>query len=146
MDIKNEQEIEKKINEKGLNAPRLNPDKIDEVIMSKTFTVLPSGKCMICELTLLNGFTVRGESASVSKENFDEEIGRDISYKDARNKVWQLEGYLLQEKMYLSETGTNNDLTRKCPNCNQMKGISYEGVYQDEYDWHCTNCGHNFKV
>jgi hypothetical protein len=51
---------------------------------------------MICELTLANGFTVRGEAAVVSKANFDEEIGKDISRKNARNKVWELEGYLLQ--------------------------------------------------
>jgi len=95
-----EQDIESKLQEKGLNAPRLSPEKIDAVIVSESFTVLPSGKCMICELTLRNGFTVRGESAAVSKENFDEEIGREISRKDARGKVWGFEGYLLQQRLY----------------------------------------------
>ena len=98
--MNNEQEIEKNINEKGLNAPRLSPEKIDAVIVDKTFTVLPSNKCMVCEITLKNGFTVRGESAAVSKENFDEEIGQKISFKNARDKVWQLEGYLLQENLF----------------------------------------------
>jgi hypothetical protein len=53
---------------------------------------------MICEITLQNGYTVRGEAACVSPENFDQEIGESVSFKDARNKIWQLEGYLLQEK------------------------------------------------
>ena len=97
--MKKEQEIEKQIQEKGLNTPRLSPDKIDAVIVSKTFTNLPSGKCMICEITLKNGFTVRGESSVISKENFDEEIGKKISFEDARNKIWGFEGYLLQEKL-----------------------------------------------
>lgn len=95
----NETELEAEIVSKGLTAPRLTPEKIDAVIVSKTFTILPSGKCMICEITLRNGYTVRGESSCVSKENFNLEIGEKVSFEDARNKVWQLEGYLLQEKL-----------------------------------------------
>lgn len=93
-----EQEIEQELKDKGLNAPRLCPEHIDNVIISETYTVLPSGKCMICELTLKNGFTVRGESACVSKANFNKDIGKKISKQNARDKIWQLEGYLLQEK------------------------------------------------
>ena len=95
-----EKEIEKEIVDKGLDAPRLCPADIDKVIVGKTFTNLPSGKCMICEITLKNGFTVRGESACVSKDNFDQEIGEKISYEDARNKIWGFEGYLLQERVH----------------------------------------------
>ena len=94
-----EQEIENEIQAKGLNAPRLSPADIDAAIVGETFTTLPSGKVMVCELTLRNGFTVRGEAAAVSKENFNEEIGQRISRENARNKVWELEGYLLQEKL-----------------------------------------------
>ena len=95
-----EQEIEKEIQEKGLNAPRLTSELIDAVIVNETYTVLPSGKAMVCELTLENGFTVRGESACVSKDNFNFEIGSKISRENARNKIWELEGYLLQQKLY----------------------------------------------
>jgi len=95
-----EQNIESMIQEKGLNAPRVNSSTVDAVIVGETFTVLPSGKVMVCELTLLNGFTVRGEAATVSKENFNIEIGKTISRTNARDKVWELEGYLLQEKLY----------------------------------------------
>ena len=98
--MSNEQQIEKEIQDKGLNAPRLSPADIDAAIVSETYTVLPSGKAMVCELILRNGFSVRGESACVSKANFNEEIGRKISYEDARNKVWMLEGYLLQDKLH----------------------------------------------
>ena len=101
--MSNEQQIEKEIQDKGLNAPRLCPADIDAAIVSETFTVLPSGKAMVCELILRNGFSVRGESACVSKENFNEEIGRKISYEDARNKVWMLEGYALQERLFPRE-------------------------------------------
>ena len=95
-----EREIEQQIKNKGLNAPRLCPDDIDDVIVGETFTVLPSGKCMICELTLKNGFTVRGEAAVVSKANFSNEIGEEISRKNARDTIWVLEGYLLQQRLH----------------------------------------------
>jgi hypothetical protein len=35
-----------------------------------------------------------------SIENFDQEIGERISFDDARDKIWQLEGYLLKETLY----------------------------------------------
>lgn len=98
-----ETKIEEKLIEKGLDAPRLTPDSINSVIKSVTYTTLPSGKAMICEIILNNGFSVRGESACVSASNFDIEIGQDISYSDARDKIWQLEGYLLQERCYIKE-------------------------------------------
>lgn len=104
----NDQSIEQDIQAKGLNAPRLTPASIDAVIVDETFTNLPSGKVMVCELTLRNGFTVRGEAATVSKANFDEEIGQRISRENARSKVWEMEGYLLQEQLYRGE------LTQEC--------------------------------
>lgn len=97
--MKSEQDIEGLIQARGLTAPRLTPADIDAVIVSETFTVLPSGKCLVCELTLRNGFTVRGEASVVSRENFDEEIGRDIARRKAREQVWPLQAYLLQERL-----------------------------------------------
>lgn len=95
-----EAEIEKEIQERNLNAPRLTPSDIDFVIVGETFTILPSGKSMICELTLRNGFTVRGDASVVSKANFNEEVGRKVSREKARNEIWQLEGYLLQQRLF----------------------------------------------
>lgn len=92
----NEAQVEKEIISKGLTAPRVTPEHIDSVIVGATYTMLPSGKVMVCELTLRSGFTVRGESATVSKENFNMELGEKMSWANARNKVWELEGYLLQ--------------------------------------------------
>jgi len=97
--MSNEVEIENEIQEKNLNAPRLRPEDIDSCIVKETYTNLPSGKVVVCELTLRNGFTVRGESACVSKANFDQEIGNKISKANARNKIWELEGYLLQQRV-----------------------------------------------
>lgn len=95
-----EKVLEAEIQSKGLNAPRLSPDKIDSVIIGEDYYVFPDTTLTICCLKLLNGFTVTGESAAVSVENFDAEIGRRIARKNAREKVWQLEGYLLRERIF----------------------------------------------
>lgn len=104
-----EKQIEKEIQEKGLNAPRLTPDHIDSVIVDEAYHVFPNTTLTVCCLKLDNGYTVTGESAAASHENFDEEIGRKIARENARNKIWMLEGYLLKER--LSNPMSNVDLT-----------------------------------
>jgi len=92
-------EIEKSINDKGLNAPRLSPTHISEQVVKEDFYVFPGTTLTVCCLTLKNGFNVIGESAAASPENFDEEIGRNIAKQNARQKIWALEGYLLRSKL-----------------------------------------------
>lgn len=94
-----EQAIEKEIQEKNLNAPRLTPDLIDAAIKEEDYHVFEKTCLTVCCLTLRNGFTVTGESACASPENFDAEIGRKIARDNARNKIWALEGYLLKQKL-----------------------------------------------
>jgi hypothetical protein len=53
-----------------------------------------------CVLVLRNGFTVTGESACASSENFDAEIGRKIARQNAVAKIWPLEGYLLKQRLH----------------------------------------------
>jgi len=97
---KDEAAIEAEIQSKGLNAPRLTPDFIDSVIADEAFYVFPGTTLTVCALTLINGFIVTGESASASPSNFDEGIGRKIARDNARNKIWQLEGYRLRQALY----------------------------------------------
>jgi hypothetical protein len=52
-----------------------------------------------CVLVLRNGFTVTGESACASPENFDAEIGRKVARTNAVSKMWPLMGYALKEKL-----------------------------------------------
>tara|TARA_R110001592_G_scaffold111372_6_gene308476 strand:- start:4137 stop:4511 length:375 start_codon:yes stop_codon:yes gene_type:complete len=118
----NEAAIEKEIQDKGLNAPRLTPALIDSVIVGEYFFTAEEGVqnafgkqdeltrltgahaelglLTFCVLVLKNGFTVTGESACASAENFNEEIGRKIARDNARNKIWLLEGYLLRQRLH----------------------------------------------
>lgn len=91
--------IEREIQAKGLNAPRVRPDDIEANIVSETYTVLPNGRTTVCQLTLRNGFTVEGLSACVSAENFDAEIGNKIARENAVNQIWPLMGYELRSKL-----------------------------------------------
>lgn len=52
-----------------------------------------------CVLVLRNGFTVTGESACASPENFDSEIGRKIARQNAVQKIWPLMGYELRSQL-----------------------------------------------
>jgi len=118
-----DKDIEQQIQAKGLTAPRITPQHIDSVIDEcHYFTAGAAARIAwpdpnasdpihanldlltICVLVLKNGFTVTGESACASPENFDPEIGRDIARDNAVNKIWMLEGYLLKQKLSLDKT------------------------------------------
>lgn len=59
----------------------------------------PLGLLTFCVLVLKNGFTVTGESACASPENFDPQIGRDIARANAVNKIWPLLGFRLRDEL-----------------------------------------------
>lgn len=110
----NNQEIEQEIQSKGLTAPRITPDSIEEIITSEAYfnaaealnkqgDYPPKGHPLtlltICVLVLRNGFTIVGKSACASPENFDAELGRKIARQDAVNQIWPLEGYRLKSEL-----------------------------------------------
>ena len=95
----NEDKLEKEIQDKGLNAPRVTPQLIDSVVVDINYYIFQKTQLTVCCLTLKNGFTVTGESACASPENFNKEIGEKRAFENARNKIWTLEGYLLKQKL-----------------------------------------------
>lgn len=97
-----ELEIEKELQAKGLNAPRLTPDLIESKIVKEEYHLL-TDVLTVCVLTLENGFTVTGESACASPANYNKEIGDRIARGNAKEKIWILEGYLLKQKLFEGE-------------------------------------------
>lgn len=106
-------QIENEIQAKGLTAPRITPADIEANIASEHYFTAADGATEMvmpeehralslltfCVLVLRNGFTVTGESACASPENFDAEVGR----ANAINKVWPLMGYELRSKLAVIE-------------------------------------------
>ncbi|CAB1222464.1 Gp49 family protein [Acinetobacter bouvetii] len=54
----------------------------------------------LCIITLQNGYTVTGQSACISREVYDVEVGKELAYKNAFRQIWALEGYLLKERLF----------------------------------------------
>jgi Phage protein (N4 Gp49/phage Sf6 gene 66) family len=96
--------IEEEIKRKASTAPRLTPDHIDEQIRAVAFHRFPGTTTTVCLLTLRNGFGAVGHSACVSEENFDEAIGQKIAFNNARDKIWELEGYLLRDFLHANKS------------------------------------------
>lgn len=107
--------VEQEIQRKGLTAPRVTPDRIEATIAEEIYihpaesVVLRGGQVAsnsplrlltICILILRNGFTVTGESACASPENFNQELGERIARENAKQKIWLLEGYLLRQQLH----------------------------------------------
>ena len=136
----NDQTIEQEIQAKGLTAPRVTPADIEANIDREDYFTAahavagryalqlldrgervtsairlmaedPLNLITICVLTLKNGFTVTGESACASPENFDAEVGRKIARQNAMQKIWPLMGYELRSQLAAEARGdVNHDI------------------------------------
>lgn len=120
-----DKDIEQEIQAKGANvAPRITPADVEASITSEFYFTAADGVegasgyrpssiragtalslLTFCVLVLRNGFTVSGESACASPENFNAEIGHKIARENAVAKVWPLIGYELRSKLH---EGTKN--------------------------------------
>ena len=92
--------VEQEIQRKGLTAPRMTPELIEETIASEAYHVFQDTTFTVCLITLNNGYSVIGESACADARNFDAGLGRRIARENAVRKIWPLEGYLLRQRLY----------------------------------------------
>lgn len=74
----------------------ITEEMIDKLIVQRHFQRL-GRKTMICCLVLKNGFEVIGTASCVVEQKFDADIGMEISEKNAKEQIWQLQGYSLQQ-------------------------------------------------
>lgn len=87
-------------------APKIEPEDIEAQIVKEEFHRFEGTTVTVCALTLKNGFTVTASSACADAANFKEETGRAIARKNAKEKIWDLEGYVLRSKLNLIEGAT----------------------------------------
>lgn len=79
-------------------AAKVTPQRIKDAVVGEAYHRL-TDTLTVCVLTLDNGFTVTGESACASPENYDEGIGNELAKKDAERKIWAFEGYALRSRL-----------------------------------------------
>ena len=80
-------------------APKVEEHQIEALIVKEDFHQFEGTTLITCVLTLKNGYTVSGESACADPTNFKEETGKALARKEAKSKIWALEGYVLKNKL-----------------------------------------------
>jgi hypothetical protein len=99
----NEKELEQALRDKRKEAPRVRPGDLDANIKHAIY-FNPTPTLTICVIECHNGYTVVGQSACASPENFDLEIGKTLAYEDARNHLWPLLGFHLKANLSVGLT------------------------------------------
>lgn len=99
-------EEELKTHQKNVGGKRVTLEGLEANIKQTDFYVHPDSQLTICIITLLNGFTVTGESACADPSMFNAEIGQRIAADNAKKKIWPLMGYALKQELYLAGEGT----------------------------------------
>lgn len=88
----------------------LTPEDIDNVIETIHYHLVPGSTTTICALTLRDsGFVAVGTSACIDPADFDADIGEAEALKDAKRKVWEVEGYRIR---YLEALSKDPELQR----------------------------------
>lgn len=78
-------------------------EDIDSILSQTLISVEKYGdKTTILKATLPNGFVVVESSSCVDPKNFNMSIGEQICMKKLEDKIWELEGYKLQNELSLN--------------------------------------------
>ena len=84
-----------------MSKHKITKEHIDWILANSRFEKhVFWGKELVLSCKLPNGFTVTGKGACVDPRNFDPEIGTEIALKQVEGKIWELEGYLLQQRLW----------------------------------------------
>jgi len=93
------------MNEEEVLKNTITAEDVEDQIADVQFTKMGK-KTTICLITLKNGYEIIGTSGCVDSANYSQQIGEEVALSRARNKIWELEGYILQET--ISGTRTKN--------------------------------------
>lgn len=114
---------------------KLTPDDIEELVDIYAF-VQPSGSTLTtCILTLTNGCTLIGSSNVIDPKNYDAELGKSIALRNAKDKIWEAEGYALKRdaKVLVERAArTAHEVNRLY--CESV-GDDSQPLWEDAPDW-----------
>lgn len=91
---------ERDIQASGGDAPRITPAHVESRVLAEQYHVFVGTCLTVCALTLMNGFQVVGQAACAHPDNFDADLGKRIARRNALDKVFELEAYLLRQRLH----------------------------------------------
>lgn len=84
-----------------MKKTKITQEDIDQLLSEAEVGVATvHDKCTLVSVKLKNGFIITESSACVDPANYDVEAGFNICMEHIANKLWELEGYALQKKLY----------------------------------------------
>jgi hypothetical protein len=93
-----------KDNQKGgiMSGVTVTEEKVDDIFRQSEAVIYEKvfGKTTVVIVKLPNGFIIVESSSCVDPANYDHDIGVELCKKRIKEKIWELEGYLLQDKVF----------------------------------------------
>lgn len=77
---------------------RITSEDLERKIIHEHYHLFPGTQVTACLLILDNGYSLIGMSVPSAPGRFDEDAGRLLARKQAKEKMWALEGYALRER------------------------------------------------
>ena len=80
---------------------KVTAERIEHLMDTADYEIITCfDKCTIVSARFENGFILTESSACVDPANYDRKLGVKICTDKIREKLWELEGYDLQKKLY----------------------------------------------
>lgn len=111
-------------------------EQIDSLIECATIGDVKMGeKTTVVHVILANGFSFVESSSCVDPANYDHELGKELCLQKIKDKLWELEGYKLQDRL----SGANaydsvERIARVCHEANRAYCEAMQDYSQIEWD------------
>lgn len=125
---------------KAVETTKVTSKMVDDILEKSAVTVSTLyDKCTLVAVRLPNGFVITETSSCVDPKNYNEKLGVKACMKRIKDKIWELEGYLLQDKLskdgyaFESDTAHDNDCFAyyDCDTCPYFQECNCEEFRKD---------------
>lgn len=133
--------FEKLTEDKNEDAPLITLERVKEIMNNSKITVQTVfDKCTIVACQLPNGFVIVESSACVSPENYNEDKGIDICLDKIADKIWELEGYKLQNELSIENYSVT--CSYGCCGCDEYNYDEDDEEFDEclDTDLDCDDC------
>lgn len=115
---------------------KVTTELVEEIIDNSNIEMYTAfGRCTIVTCELPNGFILVEYSPCMSEEDYSEEIGFNNCMGKIREKIWELESYVLKDAIYYNELENGSD----CNECElreecYCRDEEHDDDYEDDHD------------